>query len=877
MAPAERDAISPNGFIAWLRQHSSRERGPYILAVSDRETSETTPTPNRAWDELLLMPIDDRKLQSRLESIQSWVENRLADIQKNAPQLNPQTTRVAIRPLTPPPKPQTPKLKVPPPPLRPKKIVTPDLVDPAQLVKQPKLKRELPPPPKAPTSAQPTTAPPTVGQQLPESETKEDAIFEPAPFQPLDQATQLQALIDNAPIGMALFDRDMRYLALNRRWLADFGLVGADLVGRSHLDVFPNLGPAWRRVYARALQGHPERCEEDLWVRQDGSQDWVRWEVRPWIGDDGAVAGITMTCEVINRLVEHHAKDHNTTVGRSLLHGKVTPVVSIDLEGQIESISEACLAYIPGGDEAAIEGELFWEVFSLDPGRDKLKHDFLIAARDTREGERFAFPPSWSHPARLATGGRTVLVWANSPCYDTDGRVCGVLCIGITQSELAAPPVMRKPIETEPKPLPKAEMETTKVMSARPEQLLEQASFGIILLDRERNTLYANPEHSRLLGHDVRDFADIEEWLAQAVPESSNGVLVLESWRENVWQKQVTKTLTLRNREKALRQIEFRPRPTADGGLMLTLFDVTEKRRSEEALRASEAKFRALFQHAGVGIALEDRSGNFFDVNPLFERMVDAQRHEIRKTRVRDWIHADDWPEVMNYLEDQKSGSAAAGSIEVRLNQKSGAMLWSRTTISRIVDHNGRSIFTAYFFHDITNERKVDATLRAAQEEHRALLGAIPDLILMLDRGGRIVDLSPAAAGSLIADSSQAIGNPLAALIPGFEDRVPQLIERAATKDPVSVVKFRDEASDRFYKARFVRCSDDRFVCVIQDETTGQRANDAMQRHALTFDHNCEGIVITDLTGKITDYNDAAERIFGYARPEIIGHTLSTL
>ncbi|MFT5468573.1 MAG: PAS domain S-box-containing protein [Verrucomicrobiales bacterium] len=878
VAPTEPGTISPNGFIAWVRSEARAKpegQPPYILAIGDRETTQNSPTPNQEWDELITTPLDGEDFTARLATIDSWLENRVADAEMNRPQLDPGTTRVAIRPLRPPPKPQTPKMRVPPPP-RPTKTGG-NLVDPATLLARRKLKRHLPPPPRAPGLETQKQVPPPAAAQPGAGAAKpiEDTIFEAVPVEPAGQTAQLQALIDNAPIAMALFDREMRYLVLNQRWLADFGLVGANLIGRSHLEVFPSLGPAWQRVYTRALQGKSEHCEEDLWVRQDGSQDWVRWDVKPWIGADGQIAGITITCEVINEMIAHQRGGLDAEAGRSLLRGKVTPVLSIDLEGHVESASEACLAYLPGTETFAIKGEFFWEVFSLDPGRDKLKRDFLAAARETREGERFAFPPSWSHPARLATGGRTVLVWANSPRYDADGRVCGVLCIGITQGELAAPPAMRKPIVTEPQPLAKAETDTTRQMAARPEQLLEQASFGIILLDRDRNTLYANPEHSRLLGFDVRDYKDVEEWLAQSAPETSHGVLVLESWRENVWQKQVTKTLTLRNREKALRQIEFRPRPTADGGLMLTLFDVTEKRRGEEALRASEAKFRALFQHAGVGIALEDRSGNFFDVNPVFERMVAAQRHEIRKSHVRDWIHPEDWPQILANLENRPNG-AAAMALEIRLNQKSGGLLWSRTTISRIVDHNGRSIFTAYFFHDITNERRADATLKAAHREHRALLGAIPDLILMLDRKGRLLDMIPSATGALIQNSATSIGQPLSALIPAFGESVPQLIERAAKKDSVSVFEFND-AENRHFKARFVRCSDDRFVAVIQDETAGKRASQAMQRHSLAFEHNCEGIVITDLTGKITDFNDTAERIFGYPRGEILGHTLSTL
>ena len=81
--------------------------------------------------------------------------------------------------------------------------------------------------------------------------------------------------------------------------------------------------------------------------------------------------------------------------------------------------------------------------------------------------------------------------------------------------------------------------------SPQADNLLEQVSFGIILLDQERNATYANPEHQRLLGFNVLDYDDIEDWLRESVPDPIQAPGVLASWRENVWQKQVTKTFQL--------------------------------------------------------------------------------------------------------------------------------------------------------------------------------------------------------------------------------------------------------------------------------------------------------------------------------------------
>ncbi len=59
-------------------------------------------------------------------------------------------------------------------------------------------------------------------------------------------------LLDHMPTAVALFDRDMRYLAASRRWLAEFQLAGQPIIGRSHYEVFPDLGDGWRAIWITA-------------------------------------------------------------------------------------------------------------------------------------------------------------------------------------------------------------------------------------------------------------------------------------------------------------------------------------------------------------------------------------------------------------------------------------------------------------------------------------------------------------------------------------------------------------------------------------------------------------------------------------------------
>ncbi|WP_051278860.1 PAS domain S-box protein [Chitinilyticum aquatile] len=112
---------------------------------------------------------------------------------------------------------------------------------------------------------------------------------------------RLQLLIDHAPAALAMFDRNMRYLAVSHRWLEDYGLAGRNLIGESHYVVFPEISVEWREIHRKALAGEIFRQDEDHFVRADGSEQWLRWEVRPWHFGDGEVGGIVVFSEDITR------------------------------------------------------------------------------------------------------------------------------------------------------------------------------------------------------------------------------------------------------------------------------------------------------------------------------------------------------------------------------------------------------------------------------------------------------------------------------------------------------------------------------------------------------------------------------------------------
>ena len=106
----------------------------------------------------------------------------------------------------------------------------------------------------------------------------------------------LQDFVEQAPLGIAMFDTDMRYLAASRRWLSDYGVAGP-VTGKSHYEVFPEIPERWKEIHRRALGGEVLREEIDCFERAHGQVQWVRWEVQPWRRNDGEIGGIIIFAE----------------------------------------------------------------------------------------------------------------------------------------------------------------------------------------------------------------------------------------------------------------------------------------------------------------------------------------------------------------------------------------------------------------------------------------------------------------------------------------------------------------------------------------------------------------------------------------------------
>jgi PAS domain S-box-containing protein len=133
----------------------------------------------------------------------------------------------------------------------------------------------------------------------------------------------LRLFVEHAPASIAMFDTQMRYIAVSQRWCDDYGLESREvIIGRSHYDIFPEVSERWKEIHRRSLAGSVEYAKEAPFVRADGRTQWIAWEIRPWYTDARKVGGIVCFSEDITdrkeaQLAMQMAKEAAETANRA--------------------------------------------------------------------------------------------------------------------------------------------------------------------------------------------------------------------------------------------------------------------------------------------------------------------------------------------------------------------------------------------------------------------------------------------------------------------------------------------------------------------------------------------------------------------------------
>ncbi len=156
--------------------------------------------------------------------------------------------------------------------------------------------------------------------------------------------------------------------------------------------------------------------------------------------------------------------------------------------------------------------------------------------------------------------------------------------------------------------------------------------------------------------------------------------------------------------------------------------DITVRMQSEQALYEAQARFRAIFEAAGIGIALTDSRGPILEVNAVFELMLGHSDAELRGLTYAQITHPHDVKLTMDNLQALASGQTDRCEFEKRYITKEGKRVWARVIYSAVRDSAGKAQYIVKMVEDITGRKRAQARARRAKLEQADIEAKIQGL-----------------------------------------------------------------------------------------------------------------------------------------------------
>jgi diguanylate cyclase (GGDEF)-like protein/PAS domain S-box-containing protein len=160
--------------------------------------------------------------------------------------------------------------------------------------------------------------------------------------------------------------------------------------------------------------------------------------------------------------------------------------------------------------------------------------------------------------------------------------------------------------------------------------------------------------------------------------------------------------------------------------------EVAARRQTEASLRASEARFRAIFLNCGIGIGIADMTGRIVEANAAFASMLGFSVAQFCRLRVTDFVHPDDAAGMWDLYRDVIDGRRDNVRVEKRYRHRDGHAVWTDLTVSLIRGPRGAPMYTVAMAEDVTERR--DLQRRLQQQASQDPLTKLPNRTVFQER-----------------------------------------------------------------------------------------------------------------------------------------------
>lgn len=311
--------------------------------------------------------------------------------------------------------------------------------------------------------------------------------------------------------------------------------------------------------------------------------------------------------------------------------------------------------------------------------------------------------------------------------------------------------------------------------------------------------------------------------------------------------------------------------------------DITERKKTEDALRQSEEELRAIFESIGDSITVIDVNGNITDLNDAAVKLFGCKSKEATLgMNGMTFIAEDDQPSATAKFQK----AATTKCLQYKFRRMDGSTFWGETSSDVLRDKSGDITGFIGIVRDISERKKTEESLQRSEERYRRLAEDMPALVCTFRPDSTLTYVNQAYCDYFKKSSRELIGSRFLDFLPDDEERrgVKGQYESLNAENPVLTYEhtvISPDGSNKWQQWTDRALFNDAgeltgYQSLGFDITERKRIEEALRQSEEKFHviFNCigDGISVIDLkTGKLIDTNEAALHMFNFTREDVIG------